>query len=82
MATATETKPKTREVTYFEMTGGADGPKIRLTKPSVKALSDAANVLHALSKAGFVFPGAEHIALDLERFLADPQKQVEKRVNI
>lgn len=72
MAAATATPRKPREVTYFEMTGTAEGPKMRLTKPSIKALTDARDVCAAMAKAGSLFPLATCIQGDLEKFLADP----------
>jgi hypothetical protein len=65
---------KPREVTYFEMTGTASGATMRLTKPSVKALESAREVLVALSHAGAIFPLAPIIANDLKLFLANPTR--------
>lgn len=71
--TATATAAKPREVTYFEMTGTADGPKMRLTKASAKALVNARDVLLVLAKAGMIFPSADGIAKIVNAFILSPQ---------
>lgn len=70
MATATPTK--TREVKYFEMTGTAAGTQMKLTSASRKALEQGSFVLGTLAKAGKIFPKANGLKADIDKFLADP----------